>query len=265
MKQRVRAILLRAGIACLCSLTLLGQGAWLWHAYAQNGTSEAARILQSTRRAHNATTQRPSAFRRLLMGTRQPPAAPGKTLRLFNTMEFKAPLANMPQWERIMKSMGKATDALSRHLPDTGPASARSAWTTFRDSLHGASLMDKLRRVNARFNQYPYRLDQDVWGKSDYWATPAEFAARSGDCEDYAIIKYYALKELGVAPDSMRIVALKDTIRNIGHAVLVVYAQHTAWVLDNQTDLVLPHERYGHYLPQYSVNETNRWAHVPLR
>ncbi len=84
----------------------------------------------------------------------------------------------------------------------------------------------------------------------------------SGDCEDYAIIKFYALMKLGVDPDTMRIVALKDSIRNLAHAILVVYMNNDAYVLDNLTDMVLPHTRYMHYLPQYSVNEVYRWAHV---
>ena len=45
-----------------------------------------------------------------------------------------------------------------------------------------------------------------------------------GISEDYAIIKYFTLKEMGVDPKSMRIVVLRDTIRNLAHAVLVVYS-----------------------------------------
>lgn len=137
------------------------------------------------------------------------------------------------------------------------------AWKQFAASMKNKNIMEKLRAVNAYFNKWPYRLDMENWGVSDYWATPAEFVGKSGDCEDYSIIKYYALKELGIAPDTMRIVALRDAIRGIGHAVLVVYAKDDAWVLDNQTNLVLSHTRYGHYKPQYSVNETARWAHIP--
>jgi predicted transglutaminase-like cysteine proteinase len=57
-------------------------------------------------------------------------------------------------------------------------------------------------------------------------------------------------------------VALVDTIRNLAHAVLVVYMDDDAYVLDNLTTLVLSHTRYQHYAPQYSVNEVYRWAHV---
>ena len=81
--------------------------------------------------------------------------------------------------------------------------------------------------------------------------------------EDYAIAKYYALLELGFKQDQLRIVAVKDMIRNIGHAILAVYLPDNIYILDNQTVMVLPHDRYKHYIPQYSVNEQFRWMHVP--
>jgi predicted transglutaminase-like cysteine proteinase len=60
----------------------------------------------------------------------------------------------------------------------------------------------------------------------------------------------------------MRIVLLKDTIRNIAHAVLAVKLGDDTYILDNMSDLVLSHLKYMHYVPQYSVNEFYRWAHV---
>ena len=63
-------------------------------------------------------------------------------------------------------------------------------------------------------------------------------------------------------PKSMRIVVLRDTIRNLAHAVLVVYSDGDAFVLDNLSDIVLSHRRISNYSPQYSVNEFGRWAHI---
>ena len=124
--------------------------------------------------------------------------------------------------------------------------------------------MDQLRTVNTFFNKWPYRLDEDIYGVSDWWATPQEFLKNSGDCEDYAISKYFALRELGFPPEDLRIVILKDRIRNIGHAVLAVYADNEVHVLDNVTDMIFPHTKYRHYVPQYSLNERARWAHIPV-
>jgi predicted transglutaminase-like cysteine proteinase len=116
--------------------------------------------------------------------------------------------------------------------------------------------------VNTFFNQWPYKTDMVVWGVENYWATPREFMNNSGDCEDYAIAKYFGLRDLGVPPELMRIAAVKNTIINIGHAVLVVFTDNDAVVLDNMTPLILSHSRLTHYKPEFSVNEQYRWRHL---
>ena len=103
------------------------------------------------------------------------------------------------------------------------------------------------------------------WKQQDYWEIPAEFLKKSGDCEDYSIIKYFTLKELGIAPESMRIVVVRDTIRNFAHAVLAVYVNGDAFILDNLSNSVLSHTKLRQYSPQYSVNEFGRWAHMKGR
>lgn len=268
----------RLAVLLLCVGMASVHTAGVWRAFAQEKQSASA-ILGASSGQTNAT-QKPSAFRQILSGTQAPPPSPvtgakadeaaaGGPIRLFNTVEFKGPIKSLPQWTRVMQEMNKSGGTLAKALPrsgqEGGKGDARAAWERFAASVAGEEPMEKIRRTNAHFNQYPYRLDEEVWGQADYWAAPAEFVSRSGDCEDFSIIKYYALKELGIDPQHMRIVAVKDRIRGIGHAVLVVFMQDNAWVLDNQTDLVLGHDRYGHYLPQYSVNESYRWAHVPAQ
>ena len=77
--------------------------------------------------------------------------------------------------------------------------------------------------MNVLINRWPDRTDMDVWGVMDYWETPVEFFQKSGDCEDFAIAKYFALRDLGFPASQMRIVVLKDTLRNLDHAVTAVY------------------------------------------
>ncbi|MGL1861684.1 MAG: transglutaminase-like cysteine peptidase [Pseudodesulfovibrio sp.] len=184
-----------------------------------------------------------------------------KSPRLFGTMEFKGKIKKLPKWSGVLAKMaswkGYFKDPATSKLP------SKSGWVKLKGEAAAMSPMDQLKAVNKFFNQWPYRLDAGNYGKSDYWASPNEFLKKSGDCEDYSIAKFYALQELGFSGDAMRIVALKDKIRNIGHAVLVVYLDGNIYVLDNQTVMVLPHTRYKHYVPQYSVNEKYRWMHVP--
>lgn len=196
-------------------------------------------------------------------GTAAVPGATGKGGRphLFGTVEFKGKIKALPKWIGVLDRM-KAWKGYFKGTAAKG-VSGKAGWQDLRDKARGKKRIEQLKAVNAFFNKWPYRLDQANYGMRDYWASPPEFLHKSGDCEDYAIAKYYALKELGFSVDDLRIVAVKDTIRNIGHAVLAVYVDDQIYILDNQTVMVLPHDKYTHYNPQYSVNEKYRWFHVP--
>lgn len=186
---------------------------------------------------------------------------PGKGL--FRSHEFRSTLRALPNWTRVMVSAGAQTDAFYVCDASTEVCSAAAlSWQKIIRQSLDLSAMEQLKGVNSYFNRWPYRLDIDVYGISDYWATPAEFLKLSGDCEDYSITKYYALRKLGFAVSDMRIVLLKDNIRNISHAILAVKIDGDSYVLDNMSDLVLSHLKYEHYVPQYSVNEFYRWAHI---
>ncbi len=55
---------------------------------------------------------------------------------------------------------------------------------------------------------------------------------------------------------------LRDRIRGVGHAVLAVYLGDDILILGSLSSLIVSHSRYKHYVPQVSMNETTRWAHL---
>lgn len=179
---------------------------------------------------------------------------------LFNSHEFRSTLKALPQWTRVMTSAEKQVEKFTSCKNDC--SSAAQSWQKIILQAKGLPPMEQLKNVNSFFNRWPYRLDIDTYGVSEYWATPDEFLRLSGDCEDYSIAKYYALRKLGFSAEDLRIVLLKDNIRNILHAVLAVRLDDEKYILDNMSDLLLSHLKYEHYVPQYSVNELYRWAHV---
>jgi len=88
-----------------------------------------------------------------------------------------------------------------------------------------ADRAEQLRTVNGFFNKLPGVEDQVLWGVEDHWATPAEFlASGGGDCEDYAIGKYFTLKELGVPVSRLRLVYAKTWRASTAHMVLAYYS-----------------------------------------
>jgi predicted transglutaminase-like cysteine proteinase len=184
---------------------------------------------------------------------------------LLGSTEIRAgSLKGLPQWSRVVSAMGTAGPAFNSCAADAANCntSVRKKWRSIVVSARGLPYKDRAKAVNQSFNGWPYKLDMEVWGVREYWATPREFISRSGDCEDYSIAKYYALRNVGYSKDEVRIVALKDTIRGFGHAVLAVYSGNDILILDNLSMIVASHTRYKHYKPQVSMNETTRWAHV---
>ncbi len=187
-------------------------------------------------------------------------AAETGKIQLFNTVEFKRPLSSLPAWVRLLER-----NTQNSIFVDGKSFTKSATWDTFKKGAEGKTGLDLLRYVHTFWNKFPYREDMLNWGVEDYWAIPEEFLKKSGDCEDYSIIKYFSLRQLGIPADKMRIVVLRDTVRNLAHAVLVVYMDNDAYVLDNLSSAVLSHTRFKHYQPQYSVNELGRWAHLKGR
>ena len=129
--------------------------------------------------------------------------------------------------------------------------------------MRSESLVDMAQSVNTYMNAKPYKGDSRNWGISDYWATPLEFLARGGDCEDFAIAKYTALRMLGVPEDHLRLAIVHDTAKDIPHAVLIVYTEDGPVLLDNQHEDMISARSEGRYRPIYSINRTAWWLHIP--
>ncbi len=124
------------------------------------------------------------------------------------------------------------------------------------------SIYEMAKQIDAMMNRQEYILDNKNWGKSDYWATPIEFMMRGGDCEDFAIAKYTALRALGVPESRMRIAIVQDLEKNMPHAVLIVYSERGALVLDNQSKVMKTAQSVKHYKPIYSINREAWWLHT---
>ena len=78
--------------------------------------------------------------------------------------------------------------------------------------------------------------DMTQYGVVDLWATPLmAFASNAGDCEDYAIAKYVALQEIGIATADLRLVVVHDEATKQDHAVAAVRYDGRWIILDNRT------------------------------
>lgn len=120
-----------------------------------------------------------------------------------------------------------------------------------------------LTRVNDFFNQRTrFVNDSELWNVKDYWATPLEFLIKgAGDCEDYAIAKYFTLKALGVDDQKMRLTYVKALKLNQAHMVLTYFEtpRSVPLVLDNLDTVIKPALQRKDLLPVYSFNGTGLW------
>jgi len=87
-------------------------------------------------------------------------------------------------------------------------------------------------------------------------------ATGAGDCEDFAIAKYFTLLELGVDESKMRITYVKSLRRNQPHMVLTFFAspKSVPEVLDNLIPEIKPATQRSDLLPVYSFNGTGLWT-----
>lgn len=141
-------------------------------------------------------------------------------------------------------------------------------WQTLLQSQNGASEWQRLLRINHFFNQIPFVEDDDHWGKTDYWATPAEFlASNGGDCEDFAIAKLFTLQAIGVPLTKLRLMYVKALTLNQSHMVLLYIEEEgsTPLVLDNLTDEIVPAQNRTDLEPVYSFNAGGLWLNRPGR
>ena len=139
-------------------------------------------------------------------------------------------------------------------------------WDKMLDKYKNESVLKKLKGVNDFFNRIPYKTDPAHWKKRDYWATPFEFLGTgAGDCEDYAIAKYFSLIKLGIPEEKLRIsyVIYKRLGTKYEEAHMVLSYLHkpnaTPIILDNINKRLVLASKRTDLKPIYSFNASGLW------
>lgn len=124
----------------------------------------------------------------------------------------------------------------------SAPALCRDAtpvatdWRGTLESLRHRPRVEQMRDVDRAINALPYVADTENWGQADRWETPREMFARGGDCEGFALTKYFSLRALGFEDAALRLAIVWDTQDREEHAILLVQADGQTWVLDNKAE-----------------------------
>jgi predicted transglutaminase-like cysteine proteinase len=139
-------------------------------------------------------------------------------------------------------------------------------FSQLRETVAKARSMPPAQRIetaNRAVNSLLSYREEDPYGAdTDYWQSFMETLERgAGDCEDYAIMKYHMLRALGVRPEAMTLLVLKNATTGQYHAVLAVSLDGRNMILDSLTDRILVDDVAGDYRVLFSFNGEDMRVH----
>ena len=194
-----------------------------------------------------------------------PAQAAGSAFSQVAEQELDA-LWHLPQWQQVVRQLPQQEAQVRSCLSGQVCSDPGTLWLAqiIRHSL-GHSPIEQVAEINSALNRQPYRRDQEQFGREDVWTTPVTFARLGGDCEDYAIAKYFVLKLLGFTDANLRIVVLTSDDADEVHALLLVRAEDNWLALDNKTDRLGYLRELSGWHPQYAVNQTGGFRYLSAR
>ena len=186
--------------------------------------------------------------------------------------DYLAEATAWPAWAQNLERHTSERDAIRRCLQEESACSGKLK--SLRTVLVKGAALDRdrqLRLVNRYINKRRYRVDRRQASLSvvpggeaelrNHWSTLLEFLKRGGDCEDYAVAKYFLLRELGFPAEDMRVlVTYEKSVRDY-HAVLAVRRDNgSSWLLESDDTIVKGNHRRYRFI--YALNEAGIWDHA---
>jgi predicted transglutaminase-like cysteine proteinase len=163
----------------------------------------------------------------------------------------------LEKWARTRTEINRELDAVAqcRTSGICSPAAQRlidlSASGAGQDGRAKAGLIN--RAVDLAISP---ASDEAQWGVSDHWSAPFETLQSSrGDCEDYAILKYLALRAAGISEDDVKIVILKNVFPDEDHAAVAARVEDEWLILDNRTLTLVRDTDLTRAIPRFVLDQ----------
>lgn len=138
-------------------------------------------------------------------------------------------------------------------------------WQSLVSFMKGLGDDRRLAFADDYFNAVQYGDDRSVFGVPDHWATPLDFLAQGGDCEDYAAAKYLALAACGVPESCLRVLIVRVGARSQPHAVTAVQGGQDWYILDNLYPSPSRAQARSGILTLYAISGDERWMYLSAR
>ena len=187
-----------------------------------------------------------------------PKEIPAKGTEPFGLFPFRAP-EGLPsrKWRGVEADMIKEEKVLDRCRADASDCPSYAAQflrliNAVKSKSGRAQLDEANRGVNAAIR---YVTDFSQYGEADRWSAPlATFATGKGDCEDYAIAKYVALRDAGFPSDDLRVVLGRDRTIRRDHAVLAARLDGRWLILDSLRSELIEDSRVPDLTPVFAID-----------
>ncbi len=165
----------------------------------------------------------------------------------------------LTKWNGVEADIRAENDILElcRTSPERCPAAARS----FLAIVAQGRLQTGRARIGIinRAINLAIRPMSDLaqWGVLDRWSAPLEtLTTGRGDCEDYAIAKYVALIQAGVAAEDVRLVIVHDLAVGENHAVVATRLNGDWIILDNRWLMLVQDREIRRMVPLFVLDQS---------
>jgi predicted transglutaminase-like cysteine proteinase len=193
-----------------------------------------------------------------------PNDAPPVGTEPFGLFSFRAPDGILwRKWRGLEADMAKEQSVLDRCRESAESCPSYAAqFLRLINAVKSKSGRAQLEEANRSVNMaIRYVSDYAQFGEADRWSAPlASFATAKGDCEDYAIAKYVALREAGFSRDEMRLVLARDRSVRQDHAVLAARLDGRWLILDSRSSELIEDSDASGLTPMFSIN--HRGVHL---
>lgn len=171
------------------------------------------------------------------------------------------PVGQLTEWPDFLQRQTRSLQALNLCASNANNCESPEIqrWAGLIQNLRGQNRLRQIITVNKWFNRLPYKYDDVAYNSADYWADTRELLKYRGDCEDYALSKYFTLRQLGFTPDQLKIAVVYDKQSYSNHAVLMVHIDGTRYMMDINGDSTDPSPMGPRYRMLYSFNEKTAW------
>jgi predicted transglutaminase-like cysteine proteinase len=166
----------------------------------------------------------------------------------------------LQKWQKVKSQLSDEVRQLGTCVKNIDACSIEAkAVANLIDDAAKTSGIARLMIVNRRVNSEIRPMsDMAQYGQMEFWASPlTTFKSRAGDCEDYAIAKYFALAQTGIPLRDLRIMVVFDHITRENHAVAAARSGDHWIVLDNVTNRLQPLASNSNLIPLFILGDAS--------